>query len=235
MRPPTILIADDDPKIVELVGVYLTKEGFGVLVAEDGDTALDLAMAQLPDLLVLDVMLPRRDGWSVCRRLREDDATCALPVVMLTCRGDETDRVLGFELGADDYVTKPFSPRELVARIKAVLRRTGDGRLSARQKTVTYRGLQIDPVGREVMVAGAVIAMTPREFDVLWLLAGNPGRVFRREHLYEQVWGEDAVGDLHTVDVHINRLRSKIEGPDGPRYIATVWGVGYKFEVIDHV
>jgi two-component system response regulator ResD len=234
-REVKILIADDDPRVVELVQAYLEKEGFAVLVATDGDEALDLATRHRPDLVVLDIMLPKLDGWAVCRRLREDPDTRTIPIVMLTSRGEEMDRVLGLELGADDYVTKPFSPRELVARIKAVLRRTGDGKLSGDQKVLTYRGLRIDPIGREVEVAGESVSLTPHEFDLVWLLASNPGRAFSREHLYESAWKEDAVGDMHTVDVHINRLRSKLQRTGGPRYITTVWGVGYKFEVADHV
>ncbi len=235
MKKTTILIADDDLQVVELVQAYLEKEGFAVVIAADGGTALERVERDRPDLVVLDIMLPKLDGWAVCRRIREDEATRHLPIVMLTSRGDEMDRVLGLELGADDYVTKPFSPRELVARIKAVLRRTGEGKLSADQKVLTYRGLRIDPIGREVEVAGEPASLTPREFDLLWLLASNPGRAYRREQLYETVWGEEAFGDLHTVDVHINRLRAKLEGGGGPRYIVTVWGVGYKFEVADHV
>ena len=235
MRKTAILIADDDPQVVELVQAYLEREGFAVVVAADGESALERVARERPDLVVLDIMLPKLDGWAVCRRLREDPATRTIPIVMLTSRGEEMDRVLGLELGADDYVTKPFSPRELVARIKAVLRRTGDGKLSGDQKVLTYRGLRIDPIGRDVELAGEPASLTPREFDLLWLLASNPGRAYRREQLYETVWGEEAFGDLHTVDVHINRLRAKLEKAGSPRYIATVWGVGYKFEVADHV
>jgi len=234
-REVKILLADDDPRVVELVQTYLEKDGFAVLAAGDGDEALDLATRHRPDLVVLDIMLPKRDGWAVCRRLREDSATADIPIVMLTSRGEEMDRVLGLDLGADDYVTKPFSPRELVARIKAVLRRSGEGKLSPSQTALTYRGIRVDPVGREVEVAGEQVSLTPREFDLLWLLASHPGRAYRREQLYELVWKEEAFGDLHTVDVHINRLRAKLERTGGPRYIATVWGVGYKFEVSDHV
>jgi DNA-binding response OmpR family regulator len=235
MKKTAILIADDDPQVVELVQAYLEKEGFAVLVATDGDEAFDLASQRQPDLVVLDIMLPKLDGWAVCRRLRENPETENIPILMLTSRGEEMDRVLGLDLGADDYVTKPFSPRELVARIKAVLRRTGDGKLSGDQKVLTYRGLRIDPVGREVEVAGESVSLTPREFDLLWLLASHPGRAFRRDHLYEAAWKEEALGDLHTVDVHISRLRAKLEPAGGPRYIVTVWTVGYKFEVADHV
>jgi two-component system response regulator ResD len=235
MKKTGILIADDDPQVVELVQAYLEKEGFAVLVAADGDEAFDLASQRQPDLVVLDIMLPKRDGWAVCRRLREGSATADTPIIMLTSRGEEMDRVLGLELGADDYVTKPFSPRELVARIKAVLRRSGEGKLSPSQKVLTYRGIRIDPVGREVEAADESVSLTPREFDLLWLLASHPGRAYRREQLYELVWKDEAFGDLHTVDVHINRLRAKLERAGGPRYIVTVWGVGYKFEVADDV
>jgi DNA-binding response OmpR family regulator len=231
----SILIVEDDPRVVDLVSVYLEKEGFQVEIANDGEAGLARAEEQRPDLVVLDVMLPKLDGWAVCRRLREKPETERIPIVMLTSRGEEMDRVLGLDLGADDYVTKPFSPRELVARIKAVLRRSGEGKLSASQKTLTYRGLRIDPVGRAVEVGGEVAALTPREFDLLWLLASHPGRAFRREELYEAAWKGEAFGDLHTVDVHINRLRAKLEIAGGPRYIVTVWAVGYKFEVADNV
>jgi two-component system alkaline phosphatase synthesis response regulator PhoP len=232
---PRILVAEDDAEVMDLVRVYLAREGFEVAAAGDGETALELAQSRGPDLLVLDVMLPKLDGWAVCRRLREQEATRRLPIVMLTSRSDEMDRVLGLELGADDYVTKPFSPRELVARIKAVLRRSGEGKLSSTQRVLTYRGLRIDPVGREVEVAGRNVSLTAREFDLLWLLASNPGRAYRRAQLYEAVWGEEALGDLHTVDVHISRLRTKLEQGGGPRYIVTVWAIGYKFEVADDV
>ncbi len=235
MKKTAILIADDDPQVVELVRTYLEKEGFAVVIAADGEAALEKVARDRPDLVVLDIMLPRLDGWAVCQRLREDPETRTIPIVMLTSRAEEMDRVLGLELGADDYVTKPFSPRELVARIKAVLRRTGEGKLSTDQKTLTYRGLRLDPVGREVQVTGQPISLTPREFDLLWLLASNPGRAYRREQLYEAVWGEEAFGDLHTVDVHVNRLRTKLERAGGPRYIVTVWAIGYKFEVADDV
>jgi len=235
MKRTAILVADDDPQVVELVQAYLEREGFAVVIAADGEAALERAARDRPDLVVLDIMLPKLDGWAVCQRLREDPDTRTIPIVMLTSRAEEMDRVLGLELGADDYVTKPFSPRELVARIKAVLRRTGEGKLSTDQKALTYRGLRLDPVGREVQVAGQPISLTPREFDLLWLLASNPGRAYRREQLYEAVWGEEAFGDLHTVDVHINRLRAKLERAGGPRYIVTVWAVGYKFEVADRV
>lgn len=230
-----ILIAEDDAEVRDLVRVYLAREGFAVDAAGDGESALDQALSAQPDLLILDVMLPKIDGWAVCRRLRERDATQRLPIVMLTSRTDEMDRVLGLELGADDYVTKPFSPRELVARVKAVLRRAGEGKLSPGQKVLTYRELRIDPVGRAVSAAGQTVALTPREFDLLWLLASNPGRAYRREQIYETVWGEEAYGDLHTVDVHVNRLRAKLERAGGPRYIVTVWAIGYKFEVADRV
>jgi DNA-binding response OmpR family regulator len=228
-----ILLVEDDAEVREFVRVYLTREGFAVAEAGDGEAALELAESHAPDLLVLDVMLPGVDGWAVCRRLREQEATRRLPIVMLTSRSDEMDRVLGLELGADDYVSKPFSPRELVARIKAVLRRSGEGKLSTDQRALTYRGLRIDPVTREVEVAGRPVELTAREFDLLWVLASNPGRVYRRAELYESVWGEDALGELHTVDVHISRLRTKLEQDGGPRYIVTVWAVGFKFKVAD--
>lgn len=223
-----MLLVEDDPKVAEVVRLYLQAEGFEFDAARSGEEGLRKVEESPPDLVVLDIRLPGIDGWTVARRLRERGSP---PFILLTSRTDEPDRVLGFELGADDYVPKPFSPRELVARVKAVLRRVRAGALSAEQETLRYRGLAINPVSRTVERDGQPVELTRREFDILWTLASNPSRVFTREGLYEAVWGEQPYGDLHTLDVHINRLRSKIEKPDGPRYLATVRGVGYKFEV----
>lgn len=222
-----ILVIEDDPAVVEVVRLYLESEGFEVDAAGSGEAGLARARAVPPDLVVLDVRLPGLDGWTVAKALkRERD----VPLIMLTSRTAEADRVLGFELGADDYVPKPFSPRELVARIKAVLRRAG-GSLQPEQEALRYRGLVISPVSRAVERHGEAVALTRREFDLLWHLASRPGRVLTREELYEEVWGDEPFGDLHTLDVHINRLRAKVEAGAGPRYLTTVRGVGYKFEV----
>lgn len=231
-----ILVVEDEDNIRELVRAYLEREGYGVVEAADGTAALDLATSEQPDLVVLDLMLPGIDGWEICRRLRQGGAT---PVIMLTARGDEIDRILGLELGADDYLTKPFSPRELVARVKAVLRRSsnagaGAGQQAAGSERLVYPDFDICRTSREVRVRGEAVPMPAKEFDLLWMLAANPNHVFSREHLLERVWGYDFYGDLRTVDVHIRRLREKIEpDPDHPRYLVTVWGVGYKFQGVN--
>lgn len=226
-----VLLIEDDIKVVEVLRLYLEGEGFEVNAASTGEEGLRKFEQPRPDIVVLDIRLPGIDGWAVARAIRKRAET---PLIVLTSRTSEPDRVLGFELGADDYVPKPFSPRELVARIKAVLRRAKGGSLSAEQEVLRYRGLTIDPVTRSVERHGRPVELTRREFDLLWKMASNPGRVFPREGLYESVWGDQAVGDLHTLDVHVNRLRAKIEGDGGPRYLITVRGVGYKFEVTEN-
>ena len=223
-----VLVVEDDRTVAEVVSRYLEREGFAVESVADGHEAVARADAQLPDIVVLDIMLPGLDGLEVCRRLR---ARAPIPVVMLTARGGEEDRVLGLELGADDYVSKPFSPRELTARVKAVLRRAGS-RLdnSDGVGTIEYDGLEIDLAAREVRVRGEPATLTAREFELLAFLARRPRRVFRRDELLEHVWGY-TYGDTSTVTVHIRRLREKIEDdPSAPRYITTVWGVGYRFD-----
>ncbi len=225
-----ILIVDDEPTIVEVVALYLTREGFEVITAADGATALELIARQRPDLVVLDVMLPEVDGLEICRRVRGEGA---LPIIILTARGEETDRVVGLELGADDYVVKPFSPRELVARVKTVLRRTQAlaNATVPPPAPVSAGSLRIDPAARTVTLAGNRITLTAREFDLLLFLMRHPGLVFTREQLLDQVWGFTFASDASTVTVHIRRLREKIErNPTHPRFIQTVWGVGYKFE-----
>jgi two-component system response regulator ResD len=226
-----ILVVDDEANIRELVRLYLQQEGFAVTEASDGASGIEAARALKTDLVILDLMMPGMTGWEVCRTLREMD----IPVVMLTARGDEVDKVLGLELGADDYLTKPFSPRELVARVKAVLRRAAP-RPAANQRQTEVLCLQfpqftIDHTARTLTVKGCPVDCPPKEFDLLWLMAQNPNRAFTREHLLDKVWGYEFYGDLRTVDVHVQRLRKKIEpDPDNPSYIRTVWGVGYKFE-----
>jgi DNA-binding response OmpR family regulator len=226
--PTRVLVVEDDRTVAEVVTRYLEREGFVVESVGDGNEALARADAQLPDLVVLDIMLPGLDGLEVCRRLR---SRAPIPVVMLTARGSEEDRVLGLELGADDYVSKPFSPRELTARVKAVLRRARSplGEVDS-AGTVEYDGLQIDFGAREARVRGELATLTAREFELLAFLVRRPRQVFRRDELLEHVWGY-TYGDTSTVTVHIRRLREKIEDdPSTPRRITTVWGVGYRFD-----
>ena len=222
-----ILVADDEPVVTEVVERYLRLEGHEVLVAADGAKALDVARDWVPDLVVLDLMLPIVDGLEVCRRLRTDSL---VPIVMLTAKGDETDRIVGLELGADDYVTKPFSPRELVARIRSVLRRTSDVPRAV-GGTLRFNGLIIDPARRRVAVDGDESPLTAKEFDLLLFLASHPGQPFTRQQLMDKAWDFTYAADASTITVHIRRLREKIEAdPVRPRHIKTVWGVGYKFE-----
>ena len=228
-----ILVVDDEPTLLQSVRAYLEQEGYQVRTAPHGRAALQEIRAFEPDLIVLDIMLPELDGLEVLRRLRRGDVAPALRdvyVIMLTARADEMDRVVGLELGADDYVTKPFSPRELVARVKASLRRVGgaDGR---QREQYIFRRLRLDPNGRQVWKEGEEVELTPIEFDLLHALVRNAGRVLSREQLVEQVWGADYYGDERVVDVHVGRLRKKIEtDPAEPELIETVWGTGYRFE-----
>ncbi|WP_055549556.1 response regulator transcription factor [Streptomyces sp. NBRC 110028] len=236
--PGRVLVVDDDPTVAEVVAGYLTRAGFAVDRAADGPGALARADAQWPDLVVLDLMLPGMDGLDVCRALRGKGP---VPVIMLTARGDEDDRILGLEIGADDYVTKPFSPRELVLRVESVLRRGRTGpRASAapaaRLATGTLlsrAGITLDPMARRATKNGRELALTLREFDLLAFLLRHPGLACTREELMRDVWGWD-FGDLSTVTVHVRRLRGKIEDdPAAPRLIQTVWGVGYRFDAPD--
>ena len=224
-----VLVVDDEPQILEVVSKYLAREGFQISTARDGEVALTLFNTSKPDLVVLDLMLPKVDGLEVFRRLR---TLSAVPVIMLTAKGEETDRIVGLELGADDYITKPFSPRELVARVKAVLRRATTGTmLETGERTLVRGELRIDPRARSVSVADKDVELTSKEFDLLWFLASHPGQVFTRSQLLDHVWGFEYYGDSSTVTVHIRRLREKIEtDPGNPHYLSTVWGVGYKFE-----
>ncbi|MCU0493569.1 MAG: response regulator transcription factor [Chloroflexaceae bacterium] len=233
MNSERILIVDDEPTIVEVVQLYLSREGFDVVTAADGQAALAAVAQRRPDLLILDLMLPHVDGLEVCRRVRAEGA---LPIIMLTARDEEIDRILGLELGADDYITKPFSPRELVARVKAVLRRSQATQASATkdgsQPAVIAGPLRIEPAAHAATLAGQALALTAREFELLLFLARHPGQVFTREQLLDQVWGYTFASDASTVTVHVRRLREKIENdPTEPRFLLTVWGVGYKFEV----
>ncbi len=224
----TILVVDDEPNIREVVGLYLRRDGHEVVLAADGDEALRLHRERQPDLVVLDLMLPRVNGLEVCRRMQ---AERRVPLIMLTARGDEEDRIIGLGVGADDYVVKPFSPRELAARVTAVLRRVHDGanRL-ADARIFESNELRVDPNSREVRVRGQAVILTAREFDLLHYLASNPGRVFTRDQLMDAVWGYDFAAEPSTVTVHMRRLREKIEDdPAEPRFLLTVWGVGYRF------
>lgn len=226
-----ILVVDDEPSVVEVVSLYLRREGYVVHTANDGKQALDSISEHRPSLVVLDLMLPKIDGMEIMRRLR-DDRGDTIPVIMLTARGQETDRIYGLEMGADDYLVKPFSPAELVARIRAVLRRSGGRDIRDRdQRPLEYKDLSIDPLTRLVDVHGQSVELTATEFNLLWFLASHPRQVFSRTRLLESVWGFSDYVDPSTVTVHIRRLREKIElNPSQPEILLTVWGVGYKFE-----
>ncbi|ROQ81234.1 DNA-binding response OmpR family regulator [Streptomyces sp. CEV 2-1] len=227
--PGHVLVVDDDPTVSEVVAGYLTGAGYDVARAADGPAALECFARRRADLVVLDLMLPGMDGFEVCRRMR---AHGPVPVIMLTARGDEDDRILGLETGADDYVTKPFSPRELVLRVDSVLRRAGAAAVPAgRSALIEGAGLVLDPAARRASRDGRVLALTLREFDLLAFLLRHPGRVFTREELMREVWGWD-FGDLSTVTVHVRRLRGKAEAdPARPELIRTVWGVGYRLDL----
>ena len=230
MSAGRILVVDDESIVREVVERYLAREGYVVQVAPDGETALRLAHEHMPDLVVLDLMLPHVDGLEVCRRLR---ASGAVPIIMLTAKGEEADKVLGLGLGADDYLAKPFSPRELVARVQAVLRRVQGTSLGAHVAPglMRFADLVINPRARSVEAQGRLVELTPKEFDLLAFLASRPGQVFTREQLLDNVWHYSYAGDASTVTVHVRRLRERVEAdPMRPRHLKTVWGVGYKFE-----
>jgi len=221
----TVLVVDDEPIVRDVVVRYLQRDGFDTLVAGDGDTARELIERTAPQLVVLDVMLPGTDGLALCRWIRSRGD---VPVIMLTARGEEADRIVGLELGADDYVTKPFSPRELAVRVQTVLRRSAPAASSAAR--LVFDGLAIDPSTREVERDGKLLRLTAKEFDLLFFLASNPRQVFSRDQLMGRVWGYEAAVDTGTVTVHVRRLRAKIErDPSSPRHLETVWGVGYRF------
>jgi len=228
-----ILIVDDEEHIVELVKLYLTQEGYSTREAYDGPTSLELFRAAAPLLVILDLMLPGLPGTEVCREIRK---TSDVPILMLTARDDIVDKVVGFELGADDYLTKPFQPKELVARVKALVRRSSRGAAPAPEQqtaptVLRSATLSIDPGRREVLAGGRPVELRPKEFDLLLALARHPGHVFSREQLLNTVWGYDFEGFSRTVDVHVQHVRERIEAAGGnPGLIATVWGVGYKFE-----
>jgi DNA-binding response OmpR family regulator len=229
MSEPTILVVEDEPSIGEVVTVYLKRAGFQVSIARDGAAALNMLDQRLPDLVVLDLMLPKVDGLEITRWLRRHGET---PIIMLTARREERDRIAGLEMGADDYVVKPFSPQELVSRVRAVLRRTrGSAGNGSSEAVLTFDALTIDPGRHLVEVNGSEVNLSAKEFDLLWLLARHARQVFSREQLLDRVWGLNDYIDPSTVTVHVRRVRGKIEAdPANPRHILTVWGVGYKFE-----
>jgi two-component system response regulator ResD len=227
-RRPSVLVVDDEPTIAEIVARYLDRAGYRTRVARDGREAIELAESERPDLVVLDLMLPRMDGLEVMRRLRER-VRDRIAVILLTAKGDESDRVIGLRLGADDYVVKPFSPVELTARVGAVLRRVDIS--PEHEQPIELTGLRIDPAARRVHVQGEEIPLTQREFDLVLFLARHPGQVFSRDQLMEAVWRYSFYTDSSTVTVHIRRLRAKLEAdPARPRRLQTVWGVGYRFQ-----
>ncbi len=227
MAPIKIMVVDDDSNICELLRLYLEKEGFEAVIMENGEKALAAFDSEKPDLILLDVMMPRLDGWQVCRELRKK-SQC--PIIMLTAKGEVFDRVLGLELGADDYVVKPFETKEVIARIKAVLRRSGAAD-AKKERRVEYDGLYINMENYELRVHGKTVDTPPKEMELIYHLASNPNRVYTRDQLLDEVWGFEYYGDSRTVDVHVKRLREKLDGVSDQWTLKTVWGVGYKFEV----
>lgn len=224
-----IMVADDDRNICELLRLYLEKEGFEPVIAEDGAAALAKFDTEKPDLILLDVMMPQLDGWQVCRELRKK-TTC--PIIMLTAKGEVFDKVLGLDLGADDYITKPFEAKEVIARVKAVLRRCGLDE-SQKNRVVQFDKLYINMENYELRIDGKQVDAPPKEMELIYHLASNPNRVYTRDQLLDEVWGFEYYGDSRTVDVHVKRLREKLDGVSAQWNLKTVWGVGYKFEVKD--
>lgn len=227
-----ILVVDDDLNICELLKLYLENDGYVVFTANDGQEAVDMFHNKTPDLVLLDIMLPKKDGWQVCREIRN---TSSAPIIMLTAKGETFDKVLGLELGADDYVVKPFDAKEVMARVKAVLRRTtGDSESTeTEKKVVIYDNLEINIQNYEMKVKGVPVDTPPKELELIYHFASNPNRVYTRDQLLDEVWGFDYYGDSRTVDVHVKRLREKLEGVSDKWCLKTVWGVGYKFETKD--
>ena len=223
-----ILVCDDDRNICELLRLYLEKESYKVTISNDGEEALSKFAAEPPDLILLDIMMPKLDGWQVCREIRKKSD---VPIIMITAKGETFDKVLGLELGSDDYVVKPFDPKEIVARIKAIMRRTGKSPNDNANKEVSYDKLIVNMTKYELKVDGRVVDTPPKELELLYHLASNPNRVYTRDQLLDEVWGFEYYGDSRTVDVHIKRLREKLEGVSDQWCLKTVWGVGYKFEV----
>ena len=225
----SVLIVEDDPNIRELLQMYLEKDGYAVTLASDGGQGLDKFRTIKPDLVLLDVMMPVMDGWAVCKAIRQEGNT---PVIMLTAKGETDDKVSGLKAGADDYITKPFEMKELLARIEAVLRRSDRNCEEAKARRLTFDKLTIDMDAFELTVAGKKVDTPPKEMELLFYLASSPNRVYTRNQLLDEVWGFDYFGDSRTVDVHVKRLREKLEGVSKKWSLKTVWGVGYKFEVL---
>ncbi len=222
-----VLVVDDDSNICELLRLYLEKEGYEVVIANDGMTAVKMFNSEMPDITLLDIMLPVLDGWQVCREIRK---VSDKPIIMLTAKGETFDKVLGLELGADDYVTKPFETKEVIARIKAVLRRFGATSSEKNVKIVKYDKLSVNLTNYELIVDGVKVDAPPKELELLYHLASNPDRVYTRDQLLDEVWGFDYYGDSRTVDVHIKRIREKLANVSDKWELSTVWSVGYKFE-----
>ena len=223
-----VLVVDDDINIVKLIKLYLEKEDYTVYTAHNGVEALEVWKKENPSIIILDIMMPEMDGNSVCREIRKTSDT---PIIMLTAKGVTFDKVLSLELGADDYLVKPFEPKELIARIKAILRRSDSKSSSDDNKIVTFDKLEVNLVNYELKLDGRILEIPPKELELLYFLVSNPNRVFTREQLLEEVWGFDYFGDSRTVDVHVKRLRENLEGVEANWQLKTVWGVGYKFEV----
>ena len=231
MANEKILVVDDDKNICELLRLYLEKEGYGVILAHDGEEAVVKFNALKPDIILLDIMLPGIDGWHVCREIRKKSN---VPIIMITAKSETFDKVLGLELGADDYVVKPFDTKEVIARIKAVYRRVGQASGEAEIKEVKYDKLSVNMTRYELRVDGKVIDTPPKELELLFHLASNPNRVYTRDQLLDEVWGFEYYGDSRTIDVHVKRLREKLEGVSDKWALKTVWGVGYKFEALEN-
>ncbi|MBQ8728114.1 MAG: response regulator transcription factor [Oscillospiraceae bacterium] len=225
-----ILVVDDDINICELLRIYLEKEGYTVILAHDGEKGIEKFNATKPDVILLDIMLPVMDGWQVCREIRKKSN---VPILMVTAKSETFDKVLGLELGADDYIVKPFDAKEVVARIKAVYRRAGQTAPETESKEVSYDKLQVNMTRYELKVDGKVLDTPPKELELLFYLASNPNRVYTRDQLLDEVWGFEYYGDSRTIDVHIKRLREKLEGVSDKWVLKTVWGVGYKFETTE--
>lgn len=227
----TILIVDDEANICELIRLYVEKEGYKAVIANDGDQAIEKFKNEDPDMVLLDIMLPKKDGWQVCREIR---GFSDVPIIMITAKGETFDKVLGLELGADDYIVKPFEPKELIARIKAVLRRSESrGASDNDENELVFDGLRINKETYEVYLDGNKIEMPPKEFELLYFLAKNKNKVYTRDQLLDEIWGYEFFGDSRTVDVHVKRIREKIEVGDKNWQLKTVWGVGYKFEAVE--
>ncbi|MBQ3078921.1 MAG: response regulator transcription factor [Clostridia bacterium] len=229
VKCPLVLICDDDPVVHESLGIYLDSEGYSHISAYSGTQALEMKQAENPDLIVLDLMMPGMNGMDVCRTIRQTDR---VPIIMLTAKGEEIDRILGLELGADDYIVKPFSPREVIARIKAVMRRFEEKPQENAKGMVRLPQLEVSLDNYQVRVQGAIIPCTPKEVEILHMLTSSPGQVFSREQILSRVWGYDYFGDTRTVDAHIKRIRQKLPQEGVPWALRTVYGVGYRFEVL---